>query len=346
MCRGLSQRVPAHTRPALAPQIHPPPAPHPTITPSTCDNMWGAMWGANRLPGVARGRFFSSVRVLSRHSPLATRAFLLATLLLLSAHYSSALDPSLDINQYAHTAWKISDGFTKGIIHSIVQTPDGYLWLGTEFGLLRFDGVRAVPWQLPTGEHLPSNDIRKLLVTRDGTLWIGTFKGLASWKNGKLTHYPEPAGQAIVKLLEDREGTVWVGSYGEPTGRLCTIRNGGVQCSGEDGRFGSAVSGLYEDAKGNLWVGVQNGLWRWKPGPPQFYSLPGNVGGICAFADDVDGTLLIATRGGIQRFVDGKTEVYPLPGALPPLDVARMLRDRDGSLWIATRSKGLLHEHS
>ena len=68
---------------------------------------------------------------------------------------ASALDPSLDISQYAHTAWKVRDGFTKGSITSIAQTPDGYLWLGTEFGLLRFDGVRAVSWQPPTGGDLP-----------------------------------------------------------------------------------------------------------------------------------------------------------------------------------------------
>jgi ligand-binding sensor domain-containing protein len=53
--------------------------------------------------------------------------------------------PGLDVSQYAHTAWKIREGFTKGFIYAIAQTPDGYLWLGTEFGLLRFDGVRNVP---------------------------------------------------------------------------------------------------------------------------------------------------------------------------------------------------------
>src|SRR5215217_8498595 len=84
-----------------------------------------------------------------------------------------ALNPSLDVSQYAHTSWKIRDGFTKGAINAIAQTPDGYLWLGTEFGLIRFDGIQNVPWQPPKNQQLPSTDIRSLLVTRDGTLWIG-----------------------------------------------------------------------------------------------------------------------------------------------------------------------------
>src|SRR5215469_17017642 len=88
-----------------------------------------------------------------------------------------ALDPTLDVSQYAHTAWKIREGFTKGQISSIAQTPDGYLWLGTELGLLRFDGVRLHPWQPPAGEQLPSSFIRSLVVASDGTLWIGTLKG-------------------------------------------------------------------------------------------------------------------------------------------------------------------------
>jgi ligand-binding sensor domain-containing protein len=102
-----------------------------------------------------------------------------------------ALDPSLDLSQYAHTAWKVRDGFTKGFITSIAQTPDGYLWLGTQLGLLRFDGVRAAPWQPPPGEQLPGNHIDDLMVARDGTLWISTLQGLASWRDGKFTQYPE-----------------------------------------------------------------------------------------------------------------------------------------------------------
>src|SRR5215469_13131137 len=99
-------------------------------------------------------------------------------IILLACGCAFALDPSLDISQYAHTAWKVREGFAKGQIHSIAQTPDGYLWLGTEFGLLRFDGVRNVPWQPPPDQHLPSSRVYSLLAGRDGTLWIGTAKGL------------------------------------------------------------------------------------------------------------------------------------------------------------------------
>src|ERR1700760_4680503 len=112
-------------------------------------------------------------------------AGILVGVLLACCACASALDPSLDISQYAHTAWRVRDGFTKGYITSIAQTPDGYLWLGSEFGLLRFDGVRAVPWRPPGNQHLPSGTIFSLLVARDGTLWIGA-KGLASWKDGKV----------------------------------------------------------------------------------------------------------------------------------------------------------------
>ena len=122
---------------------------------------------------------------------------------------------------------------------SFAQTADGYLWLGTASGLMRFDGVRNVPWQPPAGSSLPDNRIRALLSARDGTLWIGTQAGLASWKQGKLTPYPRFEGIAISSLAEDGDGTVWVSTVGSETGLLCAVRLSGVECHGEDGRFGA-----------------------------------------------------------------------------------------------------------
>lgn len=276
-----------------------------------------------------------------------TLVFIALGILLAWCSSALALDPSLDINQYAHTAWKIREGFAQGEITSIAQTSDGYIWLGTQFGLLRFDGVNKVPWQPSGNQHLPSSFIISLLATRDGTLWIGTWNGLASWKDGRLTQYPELAGYYIFNLLEDRGGVVWVGAMkvGVAVGKLCATHEGGLHCDGDNGGLGIGVFGLYEDSKGNLWVGVPNGLWRWKPGPPKFYSLPNEPNGVWAIGEDINGTLLVGWKGGIQRFVDGKTEAYPLQGTLPQFKAKRILRDRDGSLWIATSGRGLLHVH-
>ena len=259
--------------------------------------------------------------------------------LLASSVCAIALDPSLDISQYAHTAWTVREGFAQGPIHSIAQTPDGYLWLGTEAGLLRFDGVRAVPWQPPAGEHLPSNLVKKLLVSRDGTLWIGAGKGLASWKDGKLSQYPEMVGWIVDALVEDDEGTVWAGGLGVPGhGRLCAIKGGRAQCSDP----GEGVQSIYEDSKNALWVSTFKGLWRWKPQSPQFF--PTGTTMTSALAEDKDGGLLFGRSTGIQRFVKGKSEVYPVAMLARQSGVDSFLWDHDGSLWVGSFS-GLVHLH-
>jgi len=259
-----------------------------------------------------------------------------------------ALNPALDVSQYAHTAWKIRDGFAKGSILSIAQTPDGYLWLGTAFGLYRFDGVRNVLWQPPPDQHLPSSTITSLVASRDGTLWVGTRNGLSSWKNGKLTQYAELAGLAIFALVEDHEGSIWAGANGHPPdGKLCEIRNGVVRCHPEMDGVAHGVFGLHEDSKGNLWVGVEAGVWRWKPGPPVFYPVPGLPNGrMQSMVDGDDGALLIATTDAIMRMANGKVDVvYGFPAARRGFRVLSMLRDRDGGLWVGPAGRGLVHIH-
>ncbi len=268
---------------------------------------------------------------------------------------ANALNPALDLSQYAHTAWTVHDGFSVGAIFAMAQTPDGYLWLGSEFGLYRFDGVHAVPWQPPAGQRLPQRPY-SLLVTRDGTLWIGTFGGLVSWNGGKLTQYPEVGERFVTSLLEDREGTVWAGTLsdtpGTSAGRLCAIRNGRAQCYGEDGAFGSFVWSLGEDSSGALWAGAESGLWRWNPGPPKRYAMPGMR------IDDLNktdyGQVLIAIRdAGLKQVVGDKIESYLVRGAINPngwlpdreVDSNKLLRDRDGGLWIGTHQRGLIHVH-
>jgi len=279
---------------------------------------------------------------------------LFLALTVLASHSTAlALDPSLEISQYAHTSWTARDGYPLGAVFAMAQTPDGYLWLGSEFGLFRFDGVRFTPWQPPAGQQLPDKPY-SLLVTRDGTLWIGTFAGLVSWNGTNLTRYPNVGEVFVTSLLQDREGTVWAGilggSPGTPTGRLCAIRSGQVQCYGDDGSFGSFVWSLSEDSSGALWAGAESGVVHWKPGPPKRYAMPGMRVGDMSKTDD--GWLLFGMSGaGLRQIVDDKVASYPIRGAITPnallpdreVDSNKLLRDHDGGIWIGTHERGLIH---
>jgi signal transduction histidine kinase/ligand-binding sensor domain-containing protein len=255
-----------------------------------------------------------------------------------------ALNLELEIGQYSHTAWRLDSGFAPSGIGAIAQTADGYLWLGTDSGLVRFDGVRSVPWQPPDGTPLPDNWIRALLGSSDGTLWIGTLHGLVSFKDGKLTSYPALAELAINEMGESRDGTIWVAAQTIPFGgRICAIRDGEASCEGQESQFGVGVLSLHEDDEGSLWASSSTGLWRWRPSPAQLFSPPAPLSD--SFQNLIgggDGALLVVSRAGLLRFVDGRFETNALPGT-PESSSVRMLRDRDGALWLGTRASGLVH---
>lgn len=235
-----------------------------------------------------------------------------------------------------------------GLVFAIAQTPDGYLWIAGSFGLFRFDGLRFVPWQPPKGQSLPDSPY-SLLVSRDGTLWIGTFNGLVSWNGTGLTRYPQTDRGFVTSLLEDREGTVWAGLLADP-GRLCAVRAGQAQCAAPESGFGAFVWSLGEDDSGTLWTGAESGLWRWKPGTPRRFALPGmRVGDLGTSAD---GQILVGVRGAGLRQVDGDRLVpYAIRRAGQPgervadrdVKANKLLRDRDGGLWIGTEGLGIIH---
>ena len=274
---------------------------------------------------------------------------ILASTLLASPSTVLALDPTLQIGQYAHTSWTVRDGYSPGVVFAMAQTPGGYLWLGGEFGLFRFDGLHFTPWQPPAGQKLPDKPY-SLLVSRDGTLWIGTFAGLVSWNGAELTRYPEIDKLFVTSLLEDREGTVWAGILAS-RGQLCEIRGGRAQCYLQDGEFGQFVWSLAEDSSGVLWVGADSGLWRWNPGPPKRYETPGRLGDLIT---SVDGQLLIGIRAaGLKQLSGEKFEAYPIRSLTNPAErfqdqavrSNKLLRDRDGGVWVGTDGRGLIRVH-
>jgi ligand-binding sensor domain-containing protein len=254
-----------------------------------------------------------------------------------------ALNPSLDITQYAHTAWKLRDGFVSGDIWSLAQTPDGYLWIGTTTGLFRFDGIKAVLFQPPGSMANKVIRGRALLASRDGTLWIDTGSGIASWKDGRFSEYATPPGVQFGRFVEDRAGTIWIGTIYPPPGRLCSVQTAGVQCS-KDLNLGPAVSSLFEDSKGALWAGLSAGLLRWKPDPPQMFVLPPLLNGYRVA--ERNGALLVGLPDGLARFAAGKTELVDrAPPLVRPVVANTLLRDRDGGVWMGTTGGGLALFH-
>ena len=167
-----------------------------------------------------------------------------------------AVDPNRHITQYAHTAWRVQDGIEVGT--TVTQTLDGYLWFGTSNGLMRFDGVRFIPYDLPPLTP-PLRSFNYLLGAGDGSRWIGTRDGLARLKDGKLQWFSDPAQHSgISVILEDPEGTIWLTRYPYRGARVlyveCREMNFTVTAKPTEYRLSYGL-GLARDSEGNLWFG-------------------------------------------------------------------------------------------
>ena len=281
------------------------------------------------------------------------RAAVILGLLLAWGHCAFALDTSLEISQYGHRSWKIRDGFPEGYAEAIAQTPDGYLWIGSEFGLTWFDGVRHIAWHPPANQHPPLGYIRSLLAARDGALWIGTRQGVSRWKDAVLTDYSELGGYDVYSIIEDREGTVWMTgtTVTHQTDRVCSVRATVVQCTTQDDLGGKAPSVAYEDEEGNLWLGLLGGITRLKPQPSVSYEIPLPadpsipwLSYVTSLVEGKRGELLVGTTNGIYRFSGHTLEAQSIAGRGGDKAVRRLLRDRDGGVWIGTNN-GLVHLH-
>jgi signal transduction histidine kinase/ligand-binding sensor domain-containing protein len=285
------------------------------------------------------------------------RSILQCLSLLLVAGSSWAVDPSRHISQYAHTAWRVQDGIFTGAPSAITQTADGYLWVGTENGILRFDGVRFTPWSTSHGSKLPSSAILDLVGAQDGSLWIATVAGLSRWHDGVLTNFVHDPS-TFEPLVESRDGSIWVireERVGTQIARVCRVTGSGFQCRGGSEAIPPGVYKAIaaEDTSGALWMGSQTALVNWKPqlGSSNVYTPPAlsaHAGvGISAIAVNPDGSLWVgmALRGrglGLQRFVHGAWKPFVVRGFdSSTLEVQTVSLDRNNTLWIGTVDQGI-----
>jgi ligand-binding sensor domain-containing protein len=168
----------------------------------------------------------------------------------------AAIDPHQPITQMHHTAWTAKDGST-GAVQALAQTTDGFLWLGTSNGLLRFDGVLFERYRRERGSFA-SVSVRSLLATPDGGLWIGYTNGGASFLNrGRVYNYGENDGMptgGVRDFAEDADGTIWASTVGG-LARFDGHRSQFVNKNWNPWNLlTKSPSTVAADASGNLWT--------------------------------------------------------------------------------------------
>ncbi|HEU4710010.1 MAG TPA: two-component regulator propeller domain-containing protein [Pyrinomonadaceae bacterium] len=258
-----------------------------------------------------------------------------AALLLLASTRSPALDPNRTLNEFGHQAWTTENGLPQNTVQAIVQTQDGYLWIGTQEGLVRFDGLNFAVFDKENTPAFKSNDIRFLQQDRQGRLWISTSYGLVCRHNGLFAGYTINEGlpdNSVGPIVEDANGNVWIGT----AAGLARFENGKFKTfTIENGLSRNVVQLLTARANGTLLVGTSAGLQALSGdsftnitiGPD---ILPANI---TAIAETLNGQLWLGTLNGLFA-VDGNGRANPVP--LPNNRVNALCVDRNGTLWIGT----------
>jgi signal transduction histidine kinase/ligand-binding sensor domain-containing protein len=268
-------------------------------------------------------------------------------LTLLVAPSLFALNPNISLGQYLHTSWTQEEGSALPRIGALAQTADGYLWLGTDKGLIRFDGMRFTEWSAISGPALPSLKIGWVRSATGGGLWIGTQLGLSRMDRDRVVRYsalgklPCPM---IVSIIEDRSRGLWLLNACPALSTLALLApDGGLQTFGiRDGLPAQPVRALFHDTEGELWIVTTSAVCHWSPGRAAVCSKTPALD-LAAAVEIGGGKLLIADgeKGQIFLFSGGQT----IPFGPHIHDAAfsnAMLYDRDGNIWIGTEGQGLV----
>jgi ligand-binding sensor domain-containing protein/serine phosphatase RsbU (regulator of sigma subunit) len=252
------------------------------------------------------------------------------------ARTARALDPAKSPEQYVAKVWRQSDdGLPQNFVASIAQTQDGYLWMATQEGLVRFDGARFVVLTTRDVPELETNDVDALLADRAGGLWIATRGGgLTRYVNGAWRTFRATDGLAhdvVLSLLEARDGSIWIGTRGGGISRWSKGRF--TNYDEKDGLPSRIVWALAEARDGSILAGTDAGLARWDGGRFASFTAGLSDPSVRALLADPDGGVWLGTRHGLDRWQGGAIERL---STLEGLDDAiyALTRDRDGNVWI------------
>jgi len=268
---------------------------------------------------------------------------------------SHATDFRNVLTDFHITSWGPKEGLPGTGIRAIAQDREGYLWLGTEIGLVRFDGVTFILWDEFWAGDLPRREVTAMLVSRDGTLWVGyggeggitRLTNLNDASGGQVTIFGDGAGLRAAPttgLAEDRDGTIWAST------RLGLYRLAGSHWQrDETPDLGERpVETVYVDPRGHLLISTAAGIFERRPGDEVFHLVsmpPVRPGRGIGKSEPVRSISVDAA--GRMWFTDPKYGFAGITGrhvVLPDTETGRggrLFHDSTGHLWVGTRGQGL-----
>lgn len=251
------------------------------------------------------------------------------------------------MSQYIHQRWGSENRFPRGPVYSINQTPDGYLWIGTEQGLVQFDGLNFRLMQFASPASASLNHVLGLVVDRDGSLWVRLLRpAIRRYRAGAFEDVMEQMGRPdadVDAMANSLDGSVLLWDW-EGQGSAIVSRGGKFETvAAPVGLSGSPVLAMAQTSNGDVWLGTRDeGLYRLEKGRTSAVreGLPDlKVNALVATADN---QLWVGTDSGVVRWDGTKLTKKGIPPLLDHVQALAMLVDRDSNLWVGTNELGIL----
>jgi PAS domain S-box-containing protein len=273
---------------------------------------------------------------------ISKRAVALLVALLAGDIRGAAADPPKVVAWPGLQVWRQPQGLPRNSVLSLLQTRDGYLWIGARGGVSRFDGVHFTTFDDRNKSQLKKNEIWSLAEGDDGSVWIATYGGgVSRYRNGQFKVYTTTEGLAnnfATVVQKGSDGSVWIGT----DGGLSHFKNGRfTNYAVKDGLTNDLIRGLYLDDDGTVWIGeTRGGVNRFKdgrivPGLPGLGD-PAPGADIVAFYRDRREILWMASSDGLYRLADGRWVRFTVDDGLPSNKIRSFAEGPDGALWIGT----------
>lgn len=263
----------------------------------------------------------------------------------LSGPRTQALDPERGLSQYLRDAWGSGEGFPGGAVHGLAQGADGYLWIATERGLVRFDGLSFRLFEPVARTAGTGPTVLGVAADLDGSIWA-RLRGpaLMRFRHQVFEDVLPTVGMpdsVVTAMVRSDDGSILLASLGQGA---MAYRNGKwtTLAAPRHMPYSFAIS-IARTRDGIVWLGTRDaGLLRVQgaevaritdglPDPKINSLLPGS-----------DGDLWIGTDHGVARFADGRVTRQGVPADLLTLPTLAMIRDRESNMWIAAGARGLL----